>query len=404
MAVFICGQSILKYTKTTKDTDVKRYALFCCRVFIYGLSLTQMLYNHVGRSFKAYRHRKTMKIFSHIPVPQYLQTWQEATSFALMTQLVAMIIMEPTFWCFGSDGPLFDQLCDDAKDKQFMYSFVSMCAIATYYLLILDLAVISTKVSAYVLVIIRMLSEVCLFLLALCSVLLAFGSAISVLKHDQSDFSGIQKGGMALLKASLDMFDGDHFELYEKDPVVMMSVIFFLIVVSFFLMNMLTAQLTCAYEAVYVDMLGYARLERIDTIVSTMPAVSEKRWETFCSNLRLDEKCEFNAGDVGVAGGIQTEEPANRNPTTKDMIRRFGGSTSVEMQWPAEADEDDEGDKYERLEEIIQKTLKRINKSGKGAKGGGGSSGSGGDNQISGSGSGAEGNGHSSSGAEEGDS
>ena len=34
-------------------------------------------------------------------------------------------------------------------------------------------------------------------------------------------------------------------------------------------------------------------------------------------------------------------EPANANPTNVDMIRRFGGSTSVEMQWPAEQEAGD---------------------------------------------------------------
>merc|ERR1719238_1024760 len=105
--------------------------------------------------------------------------------------------------------------------------------------------------------------------------------------------------------------------------------------------------------------------------------VSEKRWRAFCDTLKLEQKCEFNAGDIGVTGGIQVVEPANLNPTTQDMIKRFGGSTSVEMQWPAEVEgQGDEADRFERLENLIQKTLKRITKSGgAGGKGRGGSRG-----------------------------
>merc|ERR1719152_323408 len=179
------------------------------------------------------------------------------------------------------------------------------------------------------------------------------------------------------------MYDGAHFERYESDPLVLICVFVFLITIMVFLLNMLVAQLTCAYEAVYSDMIGYARLERIEIIVGIMPVVSEKRWRGFCESLKLDQKCEFNAGDIGVTGGMQLQEAANLNPTTQDMIKRFGGSTSVEMQWPAEAEgQGDEDDRFERLENLIQKTLKRITKSGSGGRGKGGTmSGSGSNSQ-----------------------
>merc|ERR1712146_160765 len=130
------------------------------------------------------------------------------------------------------------------------------------------------------------------------------------------------------------------------------------------------------------DMIGYARLERIEIIVGIMPVVSQKRWAGFCESLKLDTKCEFNAGDIGVTGGIQILEPANSNPTTQDMIKRFGGSTSVEIQWPVEQEgQGDEADRFERLENLIQKTLKRITKGGSGGgRRGVGSSGQSGSN------------------------
>merc|ERR1712146_648852 len=170
------------------------------------------------------------------------------------------------------------------------------------------------------------------------------------------------------------MYDGAHFEMYESDPLVLSCVFVYLVTVIAFLLNMLVAQLTCAYEAVYSDMIGYARLERIEIIVGIMPVVSQKRWTGFVDSLKLDSKCEFNAGDIGVTGGTQILEPANSNPTTQDMIKRFGGSTSVEMQWPVEQEgQGDEADRFERLENLIQKTLKRITNGGSGGKRGQGS-------------------------------
>merc|ERR1719213_752532 len=184
---------------------------------------------------------------------------------------------------------------------------------------------------------------------------------------------------------TMKMYDGKHFEAYESDPLVLICVYIFLAAVIVFLLNMLVAQLTCAYEAVYSDMIGYARLERIEIIVGCIPVVSAKRWYAFLEALKLDSKVEFNAGDVGVNGGIQILEAANLNPTTTDMIKRFGGSTSVEMQWPVEQEgQGDEADRFERLENLIQKTLKRITKGG-GA--GGGKGGRGGSRGGSGTGS-----------------
>jgi len=296
-----------------------------------------------------------------------------------------MFVTEPILWCLTSKefkDNLFTEVCSQSEGKIMSYSIFSMLAMLLYFALLIDLAVLSTKVSAYVLVCIRMLSEVSLFLLALVATLLAFASGISVIKHDQKTFAGIHKGLLTLLEMTMRMYDGAHYEGYESDALVLVCVFLFLVIVFVFLLNMLVAQLTCAYEAVYVDMIGYARLERIVIIVGIMPVVSAKRWVNFCDTLKLDQKCEFNAGDIGVTGGIQILEAANLNPTTEDQIKRFGGSTSVEMQWPAEQEgQGDEDDRFERMENLIQKTLKRITK-GSGGKRGQGSSGQSGSNSA----------------------
>merc|ERR1719436_717683 len=106
-----------------------------------------------------------------------------------------------------------------------------------------------------------------------------------------------------------------------------------------------------------------------------MESVSHWRWEHFLMSLALESRLEFNEGDIGLAGGIQVREPANLNPTTQDMIRRFGGSTSPAMQWPEEDQGDDEDDRFDKLEKLIGKAMKRMTTSGsKGKKGGVGSS------------------------------
>merc|ERR1711988_1274007 len=373
LVVFIAGQSILKHLHGGENNATERNLIFGFRAFIYTFSMTQLLWTHVTKCIRQLRKKDIIWIYGVIPMPAYLKSWQDSAGFCLMVALAMMLILEPIIWCFEhSGGKQFYEECPEAEDVSMPYSIFSMLAMLLYFALLIDLAVLSTKVSAYVLVCQRMLSEVFLFLLALVSMLLAFASGISVIKHDQEDFAGIHKGLLALLEMTMKMYDGAHFETYESDPLVLTCVFVFLVSIMVFLLNMLVAQLTCAYEAVYSDMIGYARLERIEIIVGIMPVVSDKRWRGFCDSLKLDQKCEFNAGDIGVTGGVQVMEAANLNPTTSDMIKRFGGSTSVEMQWPAETEgTGDESDRFERLENLIQKTLKRITKTGsKGGKGG----------------------------------
>jgi len=383
LVVFISGQSILKYTNAD-NAEAERIAVLAFRAFIYVLSMTQLIYTHLCKIKKDIRSSNFVRIYDWVPIPAYLKSWQDAAGLALTLSLMLMLITEPILWCAASkeaEDNLFTQVCSESDDKIVAYSIFSMLAMLLYFALLIDLAVLSTKVSAYVLVCIRMLSEVSLFLLALVATLLAFASGISVIKHDQNDFAGIHKGLLSLLEMTMRMYDGAHYEGYESDALVLVCVFVFLVIVFVFLLNMLVAQLTCAYEAVYVDMIGYARLERIEIIVGIMPVVSEKRWLNFCDTLKLDQKCEFNAGDIGVTGGIQILEAANLNPTTEDQIKRFGGSTSVEMQWPAEQEgQGDEDDRFERMENLIQKTLKRITKGGGGGKRGQGSSGNSGSN------------------------
>ena len=71
---------------------------------------------------------------------------------------------------------------------------------------------------------------------------------------------------------------------------------------------------------------GYARLRRMDIVVETLPTVTQKRWKRFIAAVAFDQRVEFGAGDLGVAGGVAMTEPGNANPTTIDQINRYGGS------------------------------------------------------------------------------
>jgi hypothetical protein len=391
LVIFIISQSVLEHLHGGEMSEVERILVFVCRFFIYAASLTQLLYSHVRDSTKAYRSKDTMKVLC-LPLPRYLRTWQDAASMVLTISLIIMLCLEPIIWCWEyQDGSLFEEKCPEMEDMRFPYTVFSMSAMFMYYVLMIDLSVISTRVSSFVLVCVRMLSEVFLFLGAILSAVLTFASALSVLDQDSKDFAGIHKGAYSLFRMVLGVYATERYEKFHSEPTLLVMVFVFGIMTVFFLLNMLIAQLSCAYSAVYEDMVGYARLKRAETIVDIMPRVPKKRWNYFMDSLRLHKRLEFNNGDVGVAGGIQMREAANLNPTTVDMIRRFGGSTSPEIQWPEDEADGDGEDKFERLEKLIQRALQRLTKTGSKGKGSGAGTGTGtGSNNQSGSGSGAE--------------
>merc|ERR1740117_1887676 len=103
-----------------------------------------------------------------------------------------------------------------------------------------------------------------------------------------------------------------------------------------------------------------------------MRIAPKRRWLAFVDSLRLSKRLEFNPGDVGIPGALQIKEQANLNPTTTDMIKRFGGSTSPESPWPRDETAGDEGDdQFDKLEKLLQK-LMRTGSGGKRGAGGAG--------------------------------
>lgn len=215
-----------------------------------------------------------------------------------------------------------------------------------------------------------MVQEVAQYLFALFFVVVAFGCAIASSDVVDQQFEDILPAMLNLSRIILGTYSSDEYQKLELEPKLLISVSIFVICTTIFLFNLLIAQLNCAYMGIFKDMLGYARLNRGSVILENVSHASAKRWERFVVSLKMDEKLEFNEGDIGLAGGIQVLEPAGAHPVTTDSIKRYGGSTSPASQWPETANEVDIEDKVDRLERIIEKAVKKIVKStGKGAHG-----------------------------------
>ena len=69
------------------------------------------------------------------------------------------------------------------------------------------------------------------------------------------------------------MHPTSHSELAVEETLVMIVPAMFVIMFAIFLLNLLFAQLKGAYQAAYEDMVGHARLNRAEIIVTTMEQV-----------------------------------------------------------------------------------------------------------------------------------
>jgi hemoglobin-like flavoprotein len=384
LAIFVCSQSILQ--RIDLKTDGERSSVFILRVFIYLGSLGPLLRGQLRSMIKDIRFRRFVHI-SGIPIPDYLGDSKEVVTFLLVCILIFMLCTDPILRCLqdnqveitSSDANgvvttttanlLFTQDCAAGRAIKKNYSIASMIAMLCYWFVVTDLSILSTRISAFVLVCSRVLPEVLLFICAIIFFAINFATSIKALNSLDDRFDDIGRGILTLTEITFGMFPMGGYKGIAEDSILLTSVAVFVVIAIIFLMSLLVAQLNCAYKEVYHDMVGYARLNRGKVICDTMRSVSQDRWTKFVTGLRFDERLEFNEGDIGLAGGIQVLEPANANPTTVDMIRRFGGTTAPSQQWPeddlAYAGADDES-KFEKLEKAIVRTTKSIGTGGGG--------------------------------------
>ena len=220
-----------------------------------------------------------------------LGLWQTHASHS-RDYLIGMLVTEPILHCITDDTKC-DVVAGDCKsssDVVFLNSKFSMFTLFVYCVLLVDLAVFSNRISAYVLVVARMLSEVGLFLFARVSMLLTFSSGLGCLLRSVPAFNGIHTGSVALCEMFIGRSDENRYHDMHREPLVLLGSFVFMITTSIFLLNLLIAQLSCAYDAIYADMVGHARIKRIRTIVEPMPSVTPKRCVR-CLARFLDE-CE----------------------------------------------------------------------------------------------------------------
>jgi hypothetical protein len=258
---------------------------------------------------------------------------------------------------------LFTDWCPEAEEIRIAYGILSVITMLIFSIRMMDFVVMSNTMTAYMIMAGTCFKEVCLFLAALSFSIFAFSSATLALFETNVNFKDIPAAALTYLEMSFALFDPTQYDGIHRTVVIFILIILFQISIYVFLINLLVAQLCSTHHAMYEDIVGYARLRRIETIYATFPYVLTSSWKKWVNSLQFDTKLEFNVGDIGLAGGIQVLEPANANPTTVESILRFGGSTSPLAQWPDQTEDMVEGEAIIRLEKAVGKinhTLDRL--------------------------------------------
>lgn len=303
-------------------------------------------------------------------------------SYSIMLLLTIMMFLEPFFKCRSDpDWPTPD--CD-AKDPEMIsmvyhYSIFGMIAMIFHWMMLIDMAVFSTAMSAFLLVIREVFTEVrqyvicSLYLLLLASSVL--GVACDTCNFSSGQFNHQQDAFVSLAAIGGEVFQGDYRD-WQDDALLTYTTFGYSLFASILLKNLLVAQLNRTYEYIYQDTIGFARLNRASLIVDAMESVPKARWNKFVVHLNFDERREFDEGDLGLPGCIQLLEAAGLNRDTVERIKRYGGTTNQETPWPEDRSRRLKGDeeptleeRYELLESILNRTLKVMQKPIKRKKG-----------------------------------
>lgn len=403
LCVYITAQAILSMWGKNQDGfetgNRAREMQFACRVFVYILCMGQLAIYHARSMIEAYKANEVVRCYG-FALPTYLKAVQEWISLLQCVALICMLCTCPKLYCmvhwhepedkYLGSGILSDW-CPEAEKTRITYGILSVITMLIFFVRMTEFVVLNNTLAAYSIMVSSCVREVSLFLLALGFTIFAFSASTLSLFEYNDNFKDIPAAALSYLDMAFAIFDSNSYDSLHGTVMIFILVILFQVSIYVFLVNLMIAQLCSTHNAMYDDIIGHARLKRIQTIYATYPYVPVPTWTKWIGSLCLDQKLEFNIGDVGLAGGIQVYEPANANLTTVDTIKRFGGSTSPTAMWPEEPEAETEGQALQRLEKVVVKMSQTLDRLVRKTKGGGGSSSMG----VSGAGDGSSSSGHS---------
>lgn len=338
--------------------------LAVARILVYSLGFVRLLYWHSSEFFRAYRHQDTEKVFAP-KLPRYLMRGPELFSFALMLNMIAMMTVEPLFHCLVAQETI-SYTCEAWTDGMSLaYQMFTILGIILYAIIVADIANISIQLCEFKVLCSHAFMQVVLCLGVVTCVLLVFAFAISSMTREAALLTGKEFSDMGttmttLVQLAVGMMDtGKIHGISSESPYLLVVIVAYMLVVYSFFFNLLVSQLCGVYTALAEDIQGYAMLARGEVILDTLKAIPMKRWNHFIKSLQLDQRVDFEEGDIGLAGGIKTWEPALAHPITQDQIIRFGGDTDPSLPWPDHHSANNDTSMEKVVQKMIQKSLQK---------------------------------------------
>eukprot|EP00435_Cladocopium_sp_Y103_P060572 s983_g22.t1 len=355
--IFILANCYLN--NPSKETPVTTKLLLVARLWVYIFGMGRRLWWHALQMYKAFANndvRRCRKFLGPIGVgfiiPKYLGHGTEMTGLLLTADMLGMLALEPMIHCISAEEILQFHCEAWTEPMSFAYGVLLVLGIFLYLVLVLELGHVSIELSQYRVLCMRAAKQILLCLGVVSVVIISFTLAITALiytvpqpgsrdddhdphhewAHEWSDMGTICN---TLLQMTLGVMDLSEIHgMADDNPFLFVIVAIFMLLVYTFFFNLLVSQFCGVQASLASDVTGYARLARGDIIVGVLKEVNMARWQSFISSLELEKRIDFEVGDLGLAGGIKTEEPALDHPVTTDPIRRFGGQTDPSLPWP----------------------------------------------------------------------
>ena len=363
--IFVLAECYLNQKSMINDPLTSK-VLAAARLLVYTLGFFRLVYWHTCQVYSAYRHKATTKVCG-LSFPQYLCRGSAILSFLIMVDLLCMLTVEPMLHCLGQGEETIAFRCEEWTDTMsLLYEIFVVLGLFLYVILIVEVGSISIKFSEYRVLCLHAMEQVLLCFGVVALTIFTFAFAISGMPREVAHLSNITDwenvGAIlsTLIRLAFGAMDlGAIEETVMESPLLIIVIIFFMMLVYSFFFNLLVSQFCGVYTSLAADIKGHARLARGEIIIETFKAVKLRRWNRFMDSLNLEQKVDFEQGDIGLAGGIKTFEPALAHPVAKDQIIRFGGRTEGHLPWP-EKNLAEEHTIERTVQRTIQKSLQKF--------------------------------------------
>uniref|UniRef100_A0A0G4HCC2 Globin domain-containing protein n=1 Tax=Chromera velia CCMP2878 TaxID=1169474 RepID=A0A0G4HCC2_9ALVE len=191
--------------------------------------------------------------------------------------------------------------------------------------------------------VLQMIGNIVKFMIVMVLIVCAFGSALALLAPSSEYFNGFGPSVFTLAAFAIQINRPDIVES-GIDEISLLFFFFFTIVAVILMLNLLIAQITIAYEFVHHEVGGFARLGHAKVVLSIEACMSLRTRLRLYKRLGFDRPLEFDDGDFGPSGGVQTfERPSdqilNRRGASRwfeaeERVQRRSGPTGDHLPWP----------------------------------------------------------------------